>query len=360
MGNYQSFDKKPSPTLVGVPIYQDSSLIESEVQKRERGECMEEHVGNEQAVMKTNSRFDRLLQNGLIKNVRKHWMLYLMILPGIIYYIVFKYIPLMGSVIAFQDYQIFNGILGSPWVGLENFKHLLHYQDFHEVLRNTALIALYQLIFQFPAPIILALLFNEVRLLIVKKTVQSLFYLPHFLSWVVVGGIVFELLASQGLVNAIRDLFGLEPILFMQEEGYFRSIVIISGIWKEVGWGTIIYLAAITGINPSLYEAAVIDGANRFKQTIYITLPLLLPTISVLFLLNIGNFLELGFDQIFNLLTPMTYSVGDIIETYVYRAGVLQGQYSLTTAIGLFQSVIGFALLWIFNRLARKSEQGLW
>lgn len=360
MGNYQSFDKKPSPTLVGVPIYQDSSLIESEVQKRERGECMEEHVGNEQAVMKTNSRFDRLFQNGLIKNVRKYWMLYLMILPGIIYYIVFKYIPLMGSVIAFQDYQIFNGILGSPWVGLENFKHLLHYQDFHEVLRNTALIALYQLIFQFPAPIILALLFNEVRLLIVKKTVQSLFYLPHFLSWVVVGGIVFELLASQGLVNAIRDLFGLEPILFMQEEGYFRSIVIISGIWKEVGWGTIIYLAAITGINPSLYEAAVIDGANRFKQTIYITLPLLLPTISVLFLLNIGNFLELGFDQIFNLLTPMTYSVGDIIETYVYRAGVLQGQYSLTTAIGLFQSVIGFALLWIFNRLARKSEQGLW
>ncbi|PWU67955.1 protein lplB [Gracilibacillus dipsosauri] len=321
---------------------------------------MEEHVGNEQAVMKTNSRFDRLFQNGLIKNVRKYWMLYLMILPGIIYYIVFKYIPLMGSVIAFQDYQIFNGILGSPWVGLENFKHLLHYQDFHEVLRNTALIALYQLIFQFPAPIILALLFNEVRLLIVKKTVQSLFYLPHFLSWVVVGGIVFELLASQGLVNAIRDLFGLEPILFMQEEGYFRSIVIISGIWKEVGWGTIIYLAAITGINPSLYEAAVIDGANRFKQTIYITLPLLLPTISVLFLLNIGNFLELGFDQIFNLLTPMTYSVGDIIETYVYRAGVLQGQYSLTTAIGLFQSVIGFALLWIFNRLARKSEQGLW
>ncbi|SER35411.1 putative aldouronate transport system permease protein [Gracilibacillus ureilyticus] len=302
----------------------------------------------------------QLINSRLVKNIRKHWVLYLMILPGIIYYIIFKYIPLMGSVIAFQDYQIFKGILASPWVGFENFRFLYNYEDFHEVLRNTALIAFYQLIFQFPAPIILALLFNEIRILIVKKTVQSLFYLPHFLSWVVVGGIVFELLANQGIVNAIREMFGYAPILFMQEESYFRSIVVISGIWKEVGWGTIIYLAAITAINPSLYEAAVIDGANRFKQTLYITLPLMLPTITVLFLLNIGNFLELGFDQIYNLLTPMTYSVGDIIETYVYRAGVLQGQYSLTTAIGLFQSVIGFVLLWIFNRLARKSEQGLW
>ncbi|MDL4842616.1 ABC transporter permease [Aquibacillus rhizosphaerae] len=287
-------------------------------------------------------------------------MLYLMILPGLIYYIIFKYIPLLGSVIAFQDYQILNGIMNSPWVGLENFYHLLNYQDFHEVLRNTALIALYQLIFQFPAPIIFALLFNEIRLMIAKKTIQSLFYLPHFLSWVIVGGIVFELLSTEGVINAFREILGYEPILFMQEKEYFRTIVVFSGIWKEVGWGTIIYLAAITAINPSLYEAAVIDGANRWKQTIHITLPLLFPTILILFLLNIGNFLELGFDQIFNLLTPMTYSVGDIIETYVYRAGILQGQYSLTTAIGLFQSVIGFALLWIFNRLARKTGQGLW
>lgn len=299
-------------------------------------------------------------KNRYIENIQRHWMLYLMILPGIIYYIIFKYIPLLGSVIAFQDYQILNGIAGSPWVGFDNFIQLFNYQDFHEVLRNTAIIALYQLIFQFPAPIILALLFNEVRLMIAKRTIQSLFYLPHFLSWVIVGGIVFELLSSQGIVNAIRELLGYEPILFMQEKEYFRTIVVLSGIWKEVGWGTIIYLAAITAINPSLYEAAVIDGASRFKQTIYITLPLLFPTILILFLLNIGNFLELGFDQIFNLLTPMTYSVGDIIETYVYRAGVLQGQYSLTTAIGLFQSVIGFALLWIFNRLAKKTGQGLW
>lgn len=276
-------------------------------------------------------------KNRYLNNIRKHWMLYVMILPGILFYIVFKYIPLLGSVIAFQDFQILNGISDSPWVGFDNFRFLFSYQDFYEVLRNTAIIAFYQLVFGFPAPIILALLFNEVRLLIAKKTIQSLFYLPHFLSWVVVGGIVFELLSSQGVINAVRGLLGYQPVLFMQEEEYFRTIVVISGMWKEVGWGTIIYLAAITGINPNLYEAAVIDGANRWKQTIYVTLPLLFPTILILFLLNIGNFLELGFDQIFNLLTPMTYSVGDIIETYVYRAGVLQGQYSLTTAIGLFQ-----------------------
>ncbi|OMC72231.1 protein lplB [Paenibacillus sp. FSL H7-0326] len=295
-----------------------------------------------------------------LHNVRKYWMLYLMILPGIVYYILFKYVPLAGSIITFQDYQIMNGIWGSPWVGFDNFKFIFTYPDFWNVLRNTALIALYQLVFSFPAPIILALLFNEVAGRIMKRTYQSIFYLPHFLSWVVVGGIVFELLATGGLVNVIRGWFGYEPVLFMQQEGAFRTIVILSGIWKEVGWGTIIYLAALTAINPNLYEAAVVDGAGKWKQAIYITLPSLLPTITVLFLLNIGNFLELGFDQIFNLLTPMTYSVGDIIETYVYRAGVLQGQYSMTTAIGLFQSVIGFVLLYIFNRLARKTEQGLW
>ncbi len=302
----------------------------------------------------------RASESRILANMRKHWILYLMILPGVLYYIIFKYVPLAGSVIAFQDYQIFKGMGGSEWVGFANFKYIFAYQDFYTVLRNTSVIALYHLIFGFPAPIILALLFNEVRVMLAKRFMQSLFYLPHFLSWVVVGGIVFELLSNEGVLNAVRGWMGMDPILFMQEQKYFRSIVVISGIWKDVGWGTIIYLAAIAGINPNLYEAAVMDGANRWKQSIYITLPTMFPTILVLFLLNIGNFLELGFDQIYNLLTPMTYSVGDIIETYVYRAGVLQGQYSVTTAIGLFQSVIGFALLWIFNRMARKTEQGLW
>jgi putative aldouronate transport system permease protein len=299
-------------------------------------------------------------QNRFLTNVRKHWMLYLMALPGVMYFIIFKYVPLGGSMIAFQDYQIMKGIVGSKWIGFDNFTFLFTYQDFYNVLRNTAVIALYKLVFGFPAPIILAVLFNEVRHMLAKRVMQSLFYLPHFLSWVVVGGIVFELLSNKGVVNIFRGWMGMEPILFMQQERFFRLIVVLSGIWKEIGWGTIIYLAAITGINPNLYEAAVMDGANRWKQTIHITLPTMFPTILTLFLLNIGNFLELGFDQVYNLLTPMTYSVGDIIETYVYRAGVLQGQYSVTTAIGLFQSVIGFALLWTFNRLARKTEQGLW
>lgn len=299
-------------------------------------------------------------QNRYLTNVRKHWMLYLMALPGVLYFIIFKYVPLGGSMIAFQDYQIMKGIIGSKWIGFDNFTFLFTYQDFYNVLRNTAVIAFYKLVFGFPAPIILAVLFNEVRHMLAKRVMQSLFYLPHFLSWVVVGGIVFELLSNKGVVNIFRGWMGMEPILFMQQERFFRPIVVLSGIWKEVGWGTIIYLAAITGINPNLYEAAVMDGANRWKQTIHITLPTMFPTILTLFLLNIGNFLELGFDQVYNLLTPMTYSVGDIIETYVYRAGVLQGQYSVTTAIGLFQSVIGFALLWTFNRLARKTEQGLW
>ncbi|MEO2203516.1 ABC transporter permease subunit [Paenibacillus pabuli] len=292
--------------------------------------------------------------------MRKHWMLYVMILPGILFYIIFKYIPLGGSVIAFQNFQIMKGIWSSPWVGLDNFKFILTYQDFYNVLRNTALIAFYKLVVGFPAPILLALLFNEVRKMLAKRFLQSLFYLPHFLSWVVVGGIVFEVLASVGFVNAVRGWFGFEPILYMQQEQYFRPIVVLSSIWKEVGWGTIIYLAAISGVDPTQYEAAVMDGANKWKQAIYITLPALFPTILILFLLNIGNFLELGFDQVYNLLTPMTYSVGDIIETYVYRSGVLQGQYSVTTAIGLFQSVIGFILLWVFNRLAKKTGEGLW
>ncbi|MFC5651603.1 ABC transporter permease [Paenibacillus solisilvae] len=309
---------------------------------------------------KTVSDAPRKFRNRYLENIRNHWMLYLMILPGIVFFIVFKYVPLAGSVIAFQKYQIMSGIFKSPWVGLDNFRYIFTYPDFYKVLRNTALIALYHLILGFPAPIILALLFNEVRKSFLKRTYQSLFYLPHFLSWVVVGGIVFELLATQGIVNIIRGWLGYDSVLFMQETRLFRGIVVVSGIWKDVGWGTIIYLAALAGVNPHLYEAAVVDGAGKWKQTVYITIPALLPTIVVLFLLNIGNFLELGFDQVYNLLTPMTYSVGDIIETYVYRSGVLQGQYSVSTAIGLFQSVIGFVLLWFFNRLARKTEQGLW
>jgi putative aldouronate transport system permease protein len=292
--------------------------------------------------------------------LRSQWMLYTMILPGVIYFIVFKYVPLLGSVIAFQDFQILNGILKSPWVGFKHFEFMFAYPNIVVVLKNTLLLGTYQLVFGFPAPILLAILLNEMRLAFLKKTVQTLFYLPHFLSWVIVGGLIFELLSLGGFVNTVRLWLGEEPVLYMQRESFFRLIVVLSSIWKEIGWGAIIYLAAIAGINPSLYEAAKVDGANRFVQTLYITLPSLLPTIIILLLLKIGHFLELGFDHIYVLLTPSTIAVGDIIDTYVYRAGILEGQYSFTTAVGLFKSVVGFLLLYGCNYISKKTtQQGL-
>lgn len=299
--------------------------------------------------------------SGVLGHLKKHWMLYSMALPGMIFFIMFRYIPLLGSIIAFQDYQILNGIFKSPWVGWANFEYIFRYPDFLNVLRNTILISTYQLVFGFPAPIILAILLNEIRAMVFKRFLQTFFYLPHFLSWVIIAGLVFELLSLQGIVNSIRHLFGAEPILFMQKAEYFKGIVVASAIWRETGWSAIIYLAAIAGINPSLYEAATMDGAGKVRQIVSITLPSLIPTIMVLFLLKIGSFLELGFEQVYVFLTPMTNSTGDIIDTYVYRVGALGGQYSITTAIGLFQSVIGLILLWSFNKLSNKTTgQGLW
>lgn len=294
------------------------------------------------------------------RTFRSQWMLYTMVLPGLLYFIVFKYVPLLGSVIAFQDFQILNGIWKSPWVGFKHFEFMFTYPDIVLVLKNTLLLGAYQLVFGFPAPILLAILLNEVRLMFLKKTIQTFFYLPHFLSWVIVGGLIFELLSLGGFVNTLRTWFGAEPVLYMQRESFFRTIFILSSIWKEIGWGAIIYLAAIAGINPSLYEAAKVDGAGKFRQIWSITLPALMPTIMILLLLKIGNFLELGFDHVYVLLTPSTIAVGDIIDTYVYRTGILEGQYSFTTAVGLFKSIVGFVLLYGCNYMAKKTtQQGL-
>ncbi|MBD2872303.1 sugar ABC transporter permease [Paenibacillus sp. IB182493] len=278
-----------------------------------------------------------------------------MAFPGLLWFLLFRYVPVLGSVIAFQDFQIFNGIGDSPWVGFKHFEYIFTYSNLIDVLRNTLLISLYQLVFGFPAPVILALMLNEVRKKWFKRSLQTLFYLPHFISWVIIGGIFFELLSLDGIVNGLVRQFGGEPILFMQQPEYFRSIVVLSSIWKEVGWSAIIYLAALTGINPSLYEAATVDGAGKWRQLTSITLPSLLPTIMILLLLRIGNFLELGFEQIYVFLTPLTFSVGDILDTYVFRAGVLEGNYSVTTAVGLFKSVVGFTMLWVGNYISRKS-----
>ena len=295
------------------------------------------------------------------KSFKRQWPLYLMVLPGIIFYIVFKFIPLGGSVIAFMDYKITRGIFGSAWVGLKNFQSFFTYQDIRRVFWNTLVIASYNLILVFPVPIILAMLFNEIKNIHFKKAVQTVSYLPYFFSWVIIAGLTFDILSSTGIVNSVRAALGMDTILFMQKENYFRGIVVVTGIWKEAGWGSIILLAAISNINNEFYEAAIIDGAGKWKQAIWITLPLLLPTIVILFLLRVGNFLDIGFEHIFNLLTPMTYAVGDILDTYVYRIGIMEAQYSLTTAIGLFQSCIGFLLVFICNRLSRRYlDGGLW
>jgi putative aldouronate transport system permease protein len=286
----------------------------------------------------------------------RHWAVYSMILPGLIYFILFKYIPLGGSIIAFQDYNVFNGVSGSPFVGWKHFNNLFTYPEFFEVLRNTLLISIYQLVFGFPAPIILALLLNEVRKLAFKRITQTVLYLPHFMSWVIVGGLVINFLSPTiGLFNDFIVWLGGEPIFFMQESKYFRGIVVTSGIWKEVGWNMIIYLAALAGINPEMYESAEVDGAGKFRQVISITLPSLLPTIMILLLLRIGNILDLGFEHIYMLLNPLLWDTGEVFDTYIYRVGLLGGQYSYTTAIGLFKSIVGFVLLIGANQLSKKT-----
>ena len=297
--------------------------------------------------------------------LRKHfgtfWQYYLMLLPGAFFFILFKYLPLAGCTIAFQDYSIARGITESPWVGLKHFSTLFRSPDFSRVFTNTLILGIYKIVFVFPVSILLAVLMNEIRSGRLKKTVQTAVYIPYFISWVVVSGMIFDLLGKNGLYNVLRAMMNQKSVLLMQRESAFRTIYVLSSIWKDAGWGTVVYLAAISGIDPSLYESAVIDGANRPQQMRYITLPLLVPTILTLFLLNIGSFMETGFDHVFNLLTPMTYSVGDVFDTYIYRAGIQQAQYSYTTAVGLFQSVISFALVFTFNRLSRKTESGgLW
>lgn len=277
-----------------------------------------------------------------------------MVLPGVLYFFVFKYIPLLGSVIAFQDFQIFRGLFKSPWVGLENFRYIFQYPDFYRILKNTVVIGFIQIVFGFPAPLLLSVLINEINGNKFKRSTQTILYLPHFLSWAIVGSIIFELLSLNGPFNIIRKSLGLDTILYMQKIKYFIPVVTISSIWKEIGWTAIIYLAAIAGISPYLYEAAKVEGASKLQQIIYITLPMLLPTLVVMFLLRIGNFLNLGFDQIYVLMTPVTQSVGDILDTYVYRYGVREGKYSITTTVGLFKSVFGLVLMIFCNRLSKK------
>lgn len=296
------------------------------------------------------------------KTLRSYWDLYLIMLPGLIYFAVYKYLPMWGIVIAFQDYSVFAGIWDSEWVGWMHFRDMFQADDFYKIFMNTLLISLYKLAWGFPGPIILAIMLNEVRHMLYKRSIQTLLYLPHFLSWIIIGGIMINLLSpSSGIVNKMLMAFGLEPIYFLTSPEWFRTVLVASDIWKEVGWGAIIYLAALAGIDPQLYEAAIMDGANKWKQILHITLPSMMSVIVILLLLRLGHILDVGFEQIFVLYNPLVYDVADVIETYVYRQGIQQAKYSFTTAVGLFKAVIGLILVILANKGAKKlGQEGIW
>ncbi|MDO7907915.1 ABC transporter permease subunit [Paenibacillus sp. JX-17] len=289
-----------------------------------------------------------------MKGLRRTWPFHVMLLPAVIFLIIFSYVPMGGIVMAFQNYKPYLGISGSEWVGLDNFRYLFERNDSVQVIWNTLVIAILKMIFNLLIPLVFAILLNEVRKVALQRSIQTLVYLPHFLSWVILGGILIDLLATDGFANRILGWFGAGPIFFLGDNNWFRFTVIASDVWKEFGYNTIIFLAALAGINPSLYEAAEMDGASRWKQTMHITVPSLMPMVVVVGTLALGNVLNAGFDQIFNLYNPLVYQKGDIIDTFAYRTAILNGEMGFGTAIGLFKSVISMVLIAISYRMAYK------
>lgn len=288
--------------------------------------------------------------------LRKELPLHLMILPGLIFILVFAYVPMGGIVIAFQKFIPAKGLFGNQqWIGLDNFKYLMRLPNFKTALWNTISIAFMKIVLGLIIPIIVSILINEIRNTTMKRSIQTAIYLPHFLSWVVLGGIFIDILSpSDGLVNRVIQLFGAEPIFFLGDNRWFQATMIITETWKEFGYGTIVYLAAITGIDPNLYEAAQIDGANRWKRTLHITLPGMKMVIVLLMVLSLGNILNAGFDQIFNMYSPPVYTSGDILDTFVYRIGMLESQFGVATAVGLFKSLISFVFISVSYFFAYK------
>lgn len=298
----------------------------------------------------------------LLNDVRRKPAIYLMVLPVVAYFFIFKYMPMYGAVIAFKDFSPAKGIWGSEWVGFTHFSDFFSSYYFGRVLRNTFLISFYNLAFGFPAPIVLALLLNEIRVRFFRSIVQSVSYLPHFISIVVISGLIIDFTNRGGVANSIITFFGGQDSALLNEAGNFRTIFVSTSIWQEMGWSSIIYLAALSGVNPELYEAARVDGAGRFRQIWNVTLPALIPTIMILLILRIGGMMEVGFEKIILLYNPNTYETGDVISSLVFREGLANGNdYSYTTAVGLFQSLINFILLIGANSLSRKiSGNRLW
>ena len=317
---------------------------------------MKSFIGKSESLSKINSK------KGFLHNYIKNKYLFMLLAPVLIYFIVFHYGPMYGILIAFKEFYPAKGILGSEWIGFNNFEKLFTGLYFIPVLKNTLIISFYKLVFGFPAPIIVCLLLNEVRKVAFKRTIQTISYLPHFISWVVLAGIVIEILSpSRGSINYFLQLLGFEPVFFIADTRWFRFVLVGSAVWKEVGWQSIIYLAAVSGIDPELYDVADLDGAGRFRRIWSITIPSIIPIIIIMFIFAAGSIINDDFEQIFNLLNTNVLSVGDVISTYTYREGLQQMNYGYATAVGLFKNTIALILVTFTNYLSRKySSASLW
>lgn len=303
-----------------------------------------------------------ILRGEILKKLRRDKYLVIMILPVTIFFIIFCYGPMYGLIMAFKDYQIGLGLYKSPWVGLKWFYEFFHGVYFWRLIRNTVLLSSFGIIFGMPVSIVFALLLNEVRNIYFKRVVQTITYFPNFISTVIMVSLVFMIFTyPNGIVNRLIGNIGLEPINFLQESKMFAPLYIGSGIWQGFGWGSILYIAALTSINPELYESAVIDGANRLQQMVYISIPCIFTTIITVLILNIGSLFSVGYEKIILMYNPLTYETADVISTYVYRKGIVDSSYSFSTAVGLFNSVINFTILYITNKISKRiTQMGIW
>ena len=303
-----------------------------------------------------------LKRRKLCANLKRDKYLYIMLAPMLLYFLLFSYLPMWGITIAFKDYSLFRGIMNSPWVGLENFRDFFTGPYFFRTLKNTLLLNFYDILFSFPAPILLALMLNELSNGRYRKITQTSTYIPHFISTVVVAGIVSNFLApSNGLINLLIEMLGGEKKYCLAQPQYFRTIYVAMNVWKTVGFGSIVYVAALTGVDHSLYEAATIDGAGKLRQIVSVTLPAIMPTIVIMFIIRLGNILKTGYESILLLYQPSTYPTADVIGTYVYRTGLISGDYKLATAVGVFDSVVAIVLTFLANTLSRKAtDTSLW
>jgi putative aldouronate transport system permease protein len=285
-----------------------------------------------------------------------------MLIPGLVFLIIFQYIPMGGVILAFKDHQLLKGVLGSPWAGLKHFRKLFSSPDFYRIMRNTIAISMMKLLCGFPVPIIFALLLNEVSHIRYRKLVQTVSYMPHFISWVLLSAVFIDLLSLDGPVNGLLKMMGTQPTIFMSKSRYFWIIITLTHIWKTFGWSSIIYFAALSNVDPNLVEAAGIDGASRFRKALSISLPCIMPTVLVLLILNTGSILSAGFDQVFNMYNASVMDVADILDTYVYRQGLIRIEYSYSTAVGLFKSVVALLMIVTTNHIARTVNEGeaLW